>query len=185
MPSTWHSSVTNVTVSKPVRSQFHWFVTSSCCSTPGLPPDIIAVYLTQFHQPSAAGFNRFELNLRVNLHDTVHCRVGGDMCTNSSANAPEFFLHHAFIDKIWANWQEYSERHRTVHFSRLNISMIGTNYRPRDFMDTIELPDIERPRTGRRTCVLYQDPTRPEYSEIMDRLAGIFTDMSIYDYMTT
>lgn len=107
------------------------------------------------------------------------------MCTNSSANAPEFFLHHAFIDKIWANWQEYSERHRTVHFSRLNISMIGTNYRPRDFMDTIELPDIERLRTGRRTCVLYQDPTRPEYSEIMDRLAGIFTDMSIYDYMTT
>lgn len=140
----------------------------------GLPPDIIAVYITQYHQPSAFGFNRFEINLRVNLHDTVHCRVGGDMCTVTSANAPEFFLHHAFIDKIWANWQEYSVQHMNVHFSGVNTIMRGTRYRPRDFMDTIGLPDIERPGPRRRTCVLYEDPTRGEYSEIMQRLEGTY-----------
>ena len=141
----------------------------------GLPPDIIAVYLTQYHQPTEAGFNTFEIDLRVNLHDTVHCRVGGDMCQVTSANAPEFFLHHAFIDKIWANWQEYSVQHMNVHFSRINTIMRGTRYRPRHFMDTVELPDIERPRlTNRRTCVLYEDPTRSEYREIMQRLEGTF-----------
>ena len=28
------------------------------------------------------------------------------MCLVTSAEAPEFFLHHAFIDKIWSDWQE-------------------------------------------------------------------------------
>lgn len=128
--------------------------------------------MTQFQEPSAAGFNTFELNLRVNLHDTVHCRVGGDMCTVTSANAPEFFLHHGFIDKIWANWQEYSEQHMTVHFSNLRNIMTGTGrYRPADFIDNIDLPDIDRP--GQRTCVLYNNPTHRVYNEILQRLEGM------------
>ena len=97
------------------------------------------------------------------------------MCTVTSANAPEFFLHHAFIDKIWANWQEYSLQHMTVHFSNVNTRMRGTRYRPRDFMDTISLPD-----TGRRTCVLYENPSRREYLEVMRRLEGIFSQKVFY-----
>ncbi|KAJ7353962.1 hypothetical protein OS493_030805 [Desmophyllum pertusum] len=143
----------------------------------GLPPDIIAVYLTQFHQPNVIGFNAFELNLRVNLHDTVHCRVGGDMCFVTSANAPEFFLHHCFIDRIWANWQEYSEEHMTVHFSGLSGNMSETGYRPAQFINTVDLPDIRYPNnTGRRTCVSYEDPTHGEYDEIIERLDGMTHD---------
>ncbi|XP_068731031.1 uncharacterized protein [Montipora capricornis] len=56
--------------------------------------------VSQLRPGSASGFHTFELNLRVKLHDTGHCRVGGDMSTHTSANAPEFFLRHAFIDKI-------------------------------------------------------------------------------------
>ena len=144
------------------------------CNT-GLPPDIIAVYITQYFQPTDDGFTRFELNLRVNLHDTVHCRVGGDMCRMTSANAPEFFLHHAFIDKIWANWQEYSHQHMIAHFSNLSFVMTGTRwYRPRDFINTHDLPDIQITQNidGRRICVSYEDPTRWEYNEIMRRLKG-------------
>lgn len=159
---------------------FFWFFSLTLSSLPifcntGLPPDIIAVYITQYFQPTDDGFTRFELNLRVNLHDTVHCRVGGDMCRMTSANAPEFFLHHAFIDKIWANWQEYSHQHMIAHFSNLSFVMTGTRwYRPRDFINTHDLPDIQIPRNidGRRICVSYEDPTRLEYNEIMRRLKG-------------
>lgn len=97
------------------------------------------------------------------------------MCTTVSTNAPEFFLHHAFIDKIWANWQEYSNEHMTVHFQNIRSIMTETGYSPADFIDSINLPDPSRSgrRTGRRTCVLYQDPTPSVYREIIERLDGM------------
>lgn len=97
------------------------------------------------------------------------------MCTTVSTNAPEFFLHHAFIDKIWANWQEYSNEHMTVHFQNIRSIMKETGYSPADFIDSINLPDPSRSgrRTGRRTCVLYQDPTPSVYREIIERLDGM------------
>jgi len=40
----------------------------------------------------------------VFLHNLVHVWVGGNMVPASSPNDPIFFLHHAFIDKIWVEW---------------------------------------------------------------------------------
>src|SRR5581483_2856033 len=39
------------------------------------------------------------------LHNLVHVWVGGSMGPMSSPNDPVFFLHHCFIDKLWADWQ--------------------------------------------------------------------------------
>jgi tyrosinase len=39
------------------------------------------------------------------LHNRVHLWIGGNMVSMTSPNDPIFFLHHAFIDKIWAQWQ--------------------------------------------------------------------------------
>ncbi len=39
------------------------------------------------------------------LHNVVHGWVGGSMLPGTSPNDPVFFLHHCFIDKIWAEWQ--------------------------------------------------------------------------------
>jgi tyrosinase len=39
------------------------------------------------------------------LHNRVHVWVGGSMGPASSPNDPVFFLHHCFIDKLWADWQ--------------------------------------------------------------------------------
>ncbi|WHM38235.1 tyrosinase family protein [Streptomyces sp. BPTC-684] len=39
------------------------------------------------------------------LHGAGHQWVGGHMMYISSPNDPVFFLHHCFIDKIWADWQ--------------------------------------------------------------------------------
>lgn len=39
------------------------------------------------------------------LHNRVHLWVGRSMTPMTSPNDPVFFLHHCFIDKIWADWQ--------------------------------------------------------------------------------
>jgi tyrosinase len=38
------------------------------------------------------------------LHNQVHVWVGGHMLQTVSPDDPVFFLHHAFIDKCWADW---------------------------------------------------------------------------------
>lgn len=39
------------------------------------------------------------------LHNRVHLWVGGNMTPMTSPDDPVFFLHHCFIDKVWADWQ--------------------------------------------------------------------------------
>ncbi|KAJ7624811.1 Di-copper centre-containing protein [Roridomyces roridus] len=62
-------------------------------------------------------------------HSAVHLMMGGDMggeCPASappdcvpgptfSPNEPLFWLHHAMIDKIWADWQEAHPAHKHVY----------------------------------------------------------------------
>ncbi|MGY2378358.1 tyrosinase family protein [Pseudomonas sp. SDO524_S393] len=44
----------------------------------------------------------------VQLHNRVHLWVGGNLSTMAAPQDPVFFLHHCFIDKIWADWQAQS-----------------------------------------------------------------------------
>jgi tyrosinase len=39
------------------------------------------------------------------LHNRVHVWIGGNMLLMTSPDDPVFFLHHCFIDKVWAAWQ--------------------------------------------------------------------------------
>lgn len=39
------------------------------------------------------------------MHNRVHLWVGGDMLPGTSPNDPVFFLHHANVDRLWAQWQ--------------------------------------------------------------------------------
>ncbi|MER6910547.1 tyrosinase family protein [Streptomyces sp. NPDC000594] len=55
---------------------------------------------------NAPGFrNTLEGNQGVWLHNQVHIWVGGQMGQPVSPNDPVFWLHHAFVDKLWADWQ--------------------------------------------------------------------------------
>eukprot|EP00051_Salpingoeca_urceolata_P017110 m.230915 g.230915 ORF g.230915 m.230915 type:complete len:206 (+) comp18862_c1_seq4:486-1103(+) len=47
-------------------------------------------------------------------HGSVHCAIGGTMCSPRSAEAPEFWLHHSNVDRIWALWQRRSNAHLTA-----------------------------------------------------------------------
>jgi hypothetical protein len=39
------------------------------------------------------------------MHNLIHIWVGGSMVPITSPNDPVFFLHHCFVDKLWADWQ--------------------------------------------------------------------------------
>ncbi|ORY05210.1 Di-copper centre-containing protein, partial [Basidiobolus meristosporus CBS 931.73] len=70
-----------------------------------------------FYSPEAlrsiTGRSRSYDALRRNIesppHGAVHVGIGGrngDMAFATSTNDPLFWLHHAFVDKIWADWQK-------------------------------------------------------------------------------
>jgi tyrosinase len=46
------------------------------------------------------------------LHNRVHLWVGGNMVPMTSPDDPVFFLHHCFIDKLWADWQVKQKEER-------------------------------------------------------------------------
>jgi hypothetical protein len=50
-------------------------------------------------------FNMFQSQLN-GVHGSVHVRVGGNMSSVATAGFdPIFYLHHANVDRLWANWQ--------------------------------------------------------------------------------
>lgn len=49
-------------------------------------------------------FESFQLGLE-DFHNYAHRAVGGTMATANSPADPLFWLHHANLDRIWAEWQ--------------------------------------------------------------------------------
>ncbi|MFD9500153.1 tyrosinase family protein [Streptomyces sp. NPDC060035] len=45
-------------------------------------------------------------------HNQVHRWIGGSMAGAASPNDPVFWLHHAYMDLLWARWQETHPRSR-------------------------------------------------------------------------
>ena len=101
-------------------------------------------------ETTVAQFYNFLVNLEVVKHNQVHARIGGTMRGSESPNAPEFFFHHGFIDKIWANWQEKGITFKQHMYSSNTTSMPGTIYTPRDVYDLDNQPYCVK--------VCYQEP---------------------------
>ncbi len=117
-------------------------------------PDLIALqeFLTRFS--SADKLRDFELMLRNDFHNNIHFFIGGlggTMSGLNSAAAPEFFLLHSMVDKIWADWQKKSTRHLyPPEFLYQSSKMPGTQYYSRDFLNLRQQP--------RCTAVKYAGP---------------------------
>ncbi|XP_022802265.1 uncharacterized protein LOC111339811 [Stylophora pistillata] len=92
------------------------------------------------------------------------------MCEITAAEAPEFFLHHGFIDRIWSDWQNRGPDYLTIFFANLTDPMEGTEYSPRDFIDNRNLPNVESPEG--KTCISYEAPLVPVYQEVWKLLRG-------------
>ncbi|MFJ6940690.1 tyrosinase family protein [Streptomyces sp. NPDC101132] len=97
--------------------------------------DSVLAMATYDEAPWNSASNGFRNHLEgwrgVNLHNRVHVWVGGQMATGASPNDPVFWLHHAYIDKLWADWQ------------RLHP---GSTYRPAaGTANVVDLKDTMRP----------------------------------------
>ncbi|KAK9728075.1 hypothetical protein K7432_001327 [Basidiobolus ranarum] len=56
----------------------------------------------------ARNYDTLRKNIESPPHGVVHVGIGGsngDMAFATSTNDPLFWLHHAFVDKIWSDWQ--------------------------------------------------------------------------------
>ena len=59
-----------------------------------------------YDSSSTSGFrNMAEGFIPFGMHNLVHVYVSGSMVPMTSPNDPVFFLHHCFVDKLWADWQ--------------------------------------------------------------------------------
>jgi len=102
------------------------------------PPDCTSVQ--DVLDTTTEEFYDFHSGLEIMLHDSVHFLISGTMNTKGSPNAPEFFLHHGFIDKIWGDWQLKGIEYKQHEYYGNTTSMPGTIYSPTDVYCLDEQP---------------------------------------------
>lgn len=125
-------------------------------------PDCIAIMEALLEFSNATSFEDFEYFLHREFHDAVHCVIGGQMCTDDSASSPEFFLHHAFVDKLWSDWQRQSSEHtKNEHFTSQTVAMPASNYLSKDLLDLSKQPGC--------VCVKYRDPKDEVYQTLLGK----------------
>ena len=54
---------------------------------------------------SSSTYDALRRGLEVAPNGIVHVNIGGDMATMYAPNDPIFWLHRAYIDKLWDDWQ--------------------------------------------------------------------------------
>ena len=69
--------------------------------------------MSRIVRDSRLTYDRFRVLIEQAPHGAVHAGIGGpggDMTTMISPNDPIFWMHHSFIDKLWADHQKYRPR---------------------------------------------------------------------------
>ena len=94
------------------------------------------------------------------------------MAKKEASLAPEFFLHHAFLDKIWADYQKQSPRHKWTYFKDANHTIYDTAIEVRMMVDSNDL-------LGTKVC--YKDPFE-SYHDVHERLKN-YTVKMIQSFM--
>ncbi|RLV08779.1 tyrosinase [Streptomyces griseocarneus] len=85
------------------------------------------------------------------IHNNVHVWIGGQMSSGFSPNDPAFWLHHANIDRLWAEWQKmhpssgYLPTGGTANVVDLNDTMRPwNNVTPADMLDHTKFYTYDR-----------------------------------------
>nr|WCA44164.1 hemocyanin [Crepidula fornicata] len=87
----------------------------------------------------------FEVQFEV-VHNAIHYLVGGRQLYSMSSLEytsydPIFFVHHSFVDKIWAVWQELQKR-RGMNYDRADCAVNFMNERMHPFDWEALNPDV-------------------------------------------
>lgn len=106
-----------------------WGITRNASFNPASLPDQPWISLVMSSGVSPASLISFQSALEA-PHNTVHVVVGGPtgtMGTSRSPADPLFWLHHCFLDKLWADWQQMNS---------------GAAFNPPNTADTLQPPPI-------------------------------------------
>jgi tyrosinase len=126
-----------------------WALPNGACLTRNMNLGASFATLTDLQQlfntypnPIASDYNGVRVGLEAGpgMHNTVHCSIGGNMCTSYAAASPEFLLHHCNIDKNWASWQAQSSAHMSAYSGDPTIPMPGLSVVPNDMFDLNNQP---------------------------------------------
>ncbi|KAI9598693.1 hypothetical protein BDF19DRAFT_431159 [Syncephalis fuscata] len=126
--------------------------------------------ISAFYSPQALSsliatsttFDQFRQRLESVPHGQVHVAIGMDMSTMYSSNDPLFFLHHGFIDKLWADWQASAPGRDTAYGGRnaggsaatVNDILTPFNIPVRNVLKTRDLCYVYAPRrTASRSMI--------------------------------
>ena len=125
----------------------------------------------------ADDIDEWQWQMEGTLHNQFHCAVGGTMCTTDSADAPEFYLHHGYIDKLWNAWQRRSADRYDQFRTGFNtgevleglgttiLSVLNVSRLPNDVCIVYdEPPQVARPRGGFRSATACQPPLDETFS---------------------
>lgn len=104
--------------------------------------DVQTLY-NNYPDATASDYNGIRVGLESGpgMHNTGHCIISGTACTSGAAAAPEFFMHHCNIDKLWADWQAKSPMHVNAYSGNLLTPMPGTGIAPVKVMNLNNQPD--------------------------------------------
>jgi len=83
-------------------------------------------------------YDAFWPDLEVNVHNPPHRWVGGEMRQRDSPHDPVFYLHHCWIDMLWAQWQLRNPGAPFVSSGAgadLNDPLMGYTTTPADVLD--------------------------------------------------
>ncbi|XP_032228788.2 uncharacterized protein LOC116612234 [Nematostella vectensis] len=101
-------------------------------------PKASHVYGKMLHYPFK-NFFKFEDEVRA-IHDEFHNAVGGTMMLACSSNAPEFWFHHGFLDKLWSDWQNRGAKFKFQYYHTIKTKMPGANVRGVLLVDLLRQP---------------------------------------------
>ena len=85
-----------------------------------------AAEVATIHKYTVDEFNSWHIGIQVTLHNSGHGVIGGTMASQESSNDPIFFLHHGFIDKLWADWQQKGPEYLNLpRYAQSDKTMLG------------------------------------------------------------
>ncbi|MGB2713656.1 MAG: tyrosinase family protein [Vicinamibacterales bacterium] len=96
---------------------------------------------TENQMNTALGHNTYDAfwpDLESNVHNAPHRWVEGEMGQRDSPHDPVFYLHHCWIDLLWAQWQLLNPTAPFVSSGAglgLNDPMMGVTTTPADVID--------------------------------------------------
>lgn len=93
---------------------------------------------------------------QLNPHGIVHNNIGGDMASMASPNDPIFFLHHAFMDRLWARWQARSSTFLNAYGG---VNANGAMAKLTDVMQPFGVPVSSVMSISTQLCYTYSTTT--------------------------